>query len=148
MDELRGVVTTIDHVGIAVPDLDVAIQWYADTLGLVATHEEVNEEQGVREAMLGAPGDSGGPAVQLLAPLNEQSTIAKFIGRNGPGIQQMAYRVADIDAACAHLKDKGVPLLYETPRRGTAGSRVNFVHPKDAGGVLIELVEPAAAPSH
>jgi methylmalonyl-CoA/ethylmalonyl-CoA epimerase len=148
MDELRGVVTTIDHVGIAVPDLDVAIQWYADTLGLVATHEEVNEEQGVREAMLGAPGDSGGPAVQLLAPLNDQSTIAKFIGRNGPGIQQMAYRVADIDAACAHLKDKGVRLLYETPRRGTAGSRVNFVHPKDAGGVLIELVEPAASPSH
>ncbi|HEX4359390.1 MAG TPA: methylmalonyl-CoA epimerase [Pseudonocardia sp.] len=148
MDELRGVVTTIDHVGIAVPDLDVAIQWYADTLGLVATHEEVNEEQGVREAMLGAPGDTGGPAVQLLAPLNEQSTIAKFIGRNGPGIQQMAYRVADIDAACAHLRDKGVRLLYETPRRGTAGSRVNFVHPKDAGGVLIELVEPAAAPPH
>ena len=148
MDELRGVVTTIDHVGIAVPDLDVAIQWYADTLGLVATHEEVNEEQGVREAMLGAPGDSGGPAVQLLAPLNDQSTIAKFIGRNGPGIQQMAYRVADIDAACAHLKDRGVRLLYETPRRGTAGSRVNFVHPKDAGGVLIELVEPAATPSH
>jgi len=148
MDELRGVVTTIDHVGIAVPDLDVAIQWYADNLGLVATHEEVNEEQGVREAMLGAPGDSGGPAVQLLAPLNDQSTIAKFIGRNGPGIQQMAYRVADIDAACAHLKDKGVRLLYETPRRGTAGSRVNFVHPKDAGGVLIELVEPAATPSH
>jgi len=141
-------VTTIDHVGIAVPDLDVAIQWYADTLGLVATHEEVNEEQGVREAMLGAPGDTGGPAVQLLAPLNEQSTIAKFIGRNGPGIQQMAYRVADIDAACAHLRDKGVRLLYETPRRGTAGSRVNFVHPKDAGGVLIELVEPAAAPPH
>ena len=148
MDELRGVVTTIDHVGIAVPDLDVAIQWYADNLGLVATHEEVNEEQGVREAMLGAPGDSGGPAVQLLAPLNDQSTIAKFIGRNGPGIQQMAYRVADIDAACAHLKDRGVRLLYETPRRGTAGSRVNFVHPKDAGGVLIELVEPAATPSH
>jgi methylmalonyl-CoA/ethylmalonyl-CoA epimerase len=148
MDELRGVVTTIDHVGIAVPDLDVAIQWYADTLGLVSTHEEVNEEQGVREAMLAAPGDTGGPAVQLLAPLNEQSTIAKFIGRNGPGIQQMAYRVADIEAACAHLKDKGVRLLYDTPRRGTAGSRVNFVHPKDAGGVLIELVEPAAAPSH
>lgn len=148
MDELRGVVTTIDHVGIAVPDLDVAIQWYADTLGLVATHEEVNEEQGVREAMLGAPGDTGGPAVQLLAPLNEQSTIAKFIGRNGPGIQQMAYRVADIDAACTHLRDKGLRLLYESPRRGTAGSRVNFVHPKDAGGVLIELVEPAAAPPH
>ncbi|MDT7638071.1 MAG: methylmalonyl-CoA/ethylmalonyl-CoA epimerase, partial [Pseudonocardiales bacterium] len=71
MNELRGVVTTIDHVGIAVPDLDAAIQWYADVLGLVATHEEVNEEQGVREAMLSAPGDSQGPAVQLLAPLND-----------------------------------------------------------------------------
>ncbi len=148
MNELRGVVTTIDHVGIAVPDLDAAIQWYADTLGLTATHIEVNEEQGVREAMLSAPGDDGGPAVQLLAPLDETSTIAKFIGRNGPGIQQMAYRVADIDAACSHLRGRGVRLLYDEPRRGTAGSRINFVHPKDGGGVLIELVEPAAAPHH
>ncbi|WP_445185331.1 methylmalonyl-CoA epimerase [Pseudonocardia sp. Cha107L01] len=148
MNELRGVVTTIDHVGIAVPDLDAAIQWYADVLGLVATHEEVNEEQGVREAMLSAPGDSQGPAVQLLAPLNDESAIAKFLGRNGPGIQQMAYRVTDIDAACAHLRDRGVRLLYEAPRRGTADSRINFVHPKDAGGVLIELVEPAASPAH
>ncbi|WP_051343083.1 methylmalonyl-CoA epimerase [Pseudonocardia spinosispora] len=148
MDELRGAVTTIDHVGIAVPDLDAAIQWYADSLGLVATHIEVNEEQGVKEAMLSAPGDDGGPAVQLLAPLNEDSTIAKFIGRNGPGIQQMAYRVTDLDATCARLRDKGVRLLYEAPRRGTADSRINFVHPKDAGGVLIELVEPAASGAH
>jgi methylmalonyl-CoA/ethylmalonyl-CoA epimerase len=147
MDELRGVVTTIDHVGIAVSDLDAAIRWYADTLGLAATHVEVNEEQGVREAMLHAPGDDSGPAVQLLAPLDENSTIARFISRNGPGIQQMAYRVADIDATCAHLRRQGVRLLYEAPRRGTADSRVNFVHPKDAGGVLIELVEPATAPS-
>jgi methylmalonyl-CoA/ethylmalonyl-CoA epimerase len=143
MRELAGVVTTIDHVGIAVPDLDAAIQWYADTLGLVATHVEVNEQQGVREAMLHAPDDESGPAVQLLAPLTEQSTIAKFIGRNGPGIQQMAYRVADIEATCDHLRDKGVRLLYDEPRPGTAGSRINFVHPKDAGGVLIELVQPA-----
>jgi len=148
MDELRGIVTTIDHVGIAVPDLDDAIQWYAETLGLVATHTEVNEEQGVREAMLSAPGDSAGPAVQLLAPLNDQSTIAKFIGRNGPGLQQVAYRVADIDATCDRLREKGLRLLYEVPRRGTADSRVNFVHPKDAGGVLIELVEPAGVPGH
>jgi methylmalonyl-CoA/ethylmalonyl-CoA epimerase len=147
-DLLDGTVTTIDHVGIAVPDLDAAIQWYADTLGLVATHEEVNEEQGVREAMLSAPGDSGGPAVQLLAPLNEKSTIAKFIDRNGPGLQQMAYRVADIDSTSARLRDKGVRLLYESPKRGTANSRVNFVHPKDAGGVLIELVEPASDSDH
>ncbi|MBO0847944.1 MAG: methylmalonyl-CoA epimerase [Pseudonocardia sp.] len=147
MEELRGVVTTIDHVGIAVPDLDAAIRWYSETLGLVATHIEVNEEQGVREAMLHAPGDDDGPAVQLLAPLDQTSTIARFIGRNGPGIQQMAYRVADIDVTCAHLRQQGVRLLYEAPRRGTADSRVNFVHPKDAGGVLIELVEPAIAPS-
>jgi methylmalonyl-CoA/ethylmalonyl-CoA epimerase len=142
-DVLHGAVTTIDHVGIAVSDLDAAIQWYADTLGLVATHVEINEEQGVKEAMLSAPGDDGGPAVQLLAPLNEDSTIAKFIGRNGPGLQQMAYRVKDVDATSARLRSKGIRLLYETPRRGTANSRINFVHPKDAGGVLIELVEPA-----
>jgi methylmalonyl-CoA/ethylmalonyl-CoA epimerase len=148
MTELHGVVTTIDHVGIAVPDLDAAIEWYADTLGMHATHIEVNEEQGVREAMLSAPGDEGGPAIQLLAPLDENSTIAKFIGRNGPGIQQMAYRVKDIDATCAHLRDRGVRLLYDEPRRGTADSRINFVHPKDGGGVLIELVEPAATSGH
>jgi methylmalonyl-CoA/ethylmalonyl-CoA epimerase len=147
MDELRGVVTTIDHVGIAVPDLDAAIQWYGDTLGLVARHVEVNEEQGVREAMLTPPGDDSGPAVQLLAPLNDQSTIAKFLDRNGPGLQQMAYRVADIEDACAQLREKGVRLIYDSPRRGTANSRVNFLHPKDAGGVLIELVEPAASSS-
>jgi methylmalonyl-CoA/ethylmalonyl-CoA epimerase len=148
MQELRGHVTTIDHVGIAVPDLDTAIQWYADVLGLVATHTEVNEQQGVREAMLHAPDDESGPAVQLLAPLSDNSTIAKFIGRNGPGIQQMAYRVTDISATCDHLRDKGVRLLYEQPASGTANSLVNFVHPKDAGGVLIELVQPAADGGH
>ena len=138
-------VTAVDHVGIAVPDLDAAIAWYADTLGLVATHTETNEEQGVREAMLSAPGDTGA-AVQLLAPLRPDSPIGKFLDRSGPGIQQMAYRVTDIDAACAALRDKGVRLLYDAPRRGTSGSRVNFVHPKDAGGVLVELVEPARTP--
>ena len=136
------VVTAVDHVGIAVPDLDAAIAWYAETLGLVATHTETNEEQGVREAMLSAPGDTGA-AVQLLAPLRPDSPIGKFLDRNGPGIQQVAYRVADIDAACAALRDKGVRLLYDAPRRGTADSRINFVHPRDAGGVLVELVEPA-----
>ena len=144
MNELLGAVTTVDHVGIAVRDLDAAIQWYADALGLVATHVEVNEEQGVKEAMLSAPGDDGGPAVQLLAPLDGSSTVAKFIDRNGPGIQQVAYRVADVEATSARLRDRGVRLLYDAPRRGTANSRVNFVHPKDAGGVLIELVEPSA----
>ena len=135
-------VIAIDHVGIAVADLDTAIAWYAETFGLVATHTETNEEQGVKEAMLAAPGDSGA-AVQLLAPLRPDSAIGKFLDRNGPGIQQMAYRVVDIDASCAALRKKGVRLLYDEPRRGTAGSRINFVHPKDAGGVLVELVEPA-----
>jgi methylmalonyl-CoA/ethylmalonyl-CoA epimerase len=134
----------VDHVGIAVADLDEAIAWYAATFGLVATHEEVNEEQGVREAMLSAPGDTG-TAIQLLAPLRPDSAIGKFLDRNGPGIQQMAYRVADIDATSAALREQGVRLLYDAPRRGTADSRINFVHPKDAGGVLVELVEPGAA---
>jgi len=138
-------VTGVDHIGIAVPDLDEAISWYAATLGLTATHVETNEEQGVREAMLSAPGAEQGAAIQLLAPLRPDSPIGKFLDRNGPGIQQMAYRVTDIDAACAALRAKGVRLLYDEPRRGTAGSRINFLHPKDAGGVLVELVEPAAA---
>ena len=143
----RALVIGVDHVGIAVADLDEAVAWYADTLGLVATHTETNEEQGVREAMLSAPGDAGA-AIQLLAPLRPDSPIGKFIDRNGPGLQQLAYRVTDIDAACAALRDKGVRLLYDAPRRGTANSRINFVHPRDAGGVLVELVEPATSAVH
>jgi methylmalonyl-CoA/ethylmalonyl-CoA epimerase len=135
-------VRKIDHVGIAVPDLDEAIAFYRDTFGIVSVHEEVNEEQGVREAML-AVGD-GETMIQLLAPLTPESTIAKFLDRSGPGIQQLAYTVDDVEAVSAELRAKGVRLLYDAPRRGTAGSRVNFVHPKDAGGVLIELVEPAS----
>ena len=134
--------TKIDHVGIAVPDLDAAIAFYRDTFGVVSVHEETNEEQGVREAML-AVGD-GSTRIQLLAPLNEQSTIAKFIGRSGPGMQQLAYTVEDIEAVSDALRAKGLRLLYDAPRRGTSDSRVNFIHPKDAGGVLVELVEPAA----
>ena len=137
-------VTGVDHIGIAVADLDQAIAWYAATFGLVATHIESNEEQGVREAMLSVPGGPGA-AIQLLAPLRLDSPIGRFLDRNGPGIQQMAYRVVDIDATCATLRDKGVRLLYDEPRRGTAGSRINFLHPKDAGGVLIELVEPSSS---
>jgi methylmalonyl-CoA/ethylmalonyl-CoA epimerase len=134
--------THLDHVGIAVPDLDEALRFYEETFDLRSVHEEVNEEQGVREAML-AIGDSG-TCIQLLAPLSPESTIAKFIDRNGPGMQQMAYRVEDIDAVSATLRERGVRLLYEAPKGGTAGSRVNFIHPKDAGGVLVELVEPGS----
>src|SRR6478672_6843093 len=138
--------TAIDHVGVAVADLDEAIAFYRDTYGMTLAHEEVNEEQGVREAMM-AVGDSGSH-IQLLAPLSPESTIAKFLDRSGPGIQQMAYRVEDLDAVSATLRERGLRLLYPEARRGTAGSRINFIHPKDAGGILVELVEPAGKASH
>jgi methylmalonyl-CoA/ethylmalonyl-CoA epimerase len=132
----------IDHVGVAVADLDAAIAFYRDTFGIVSVHEETNAEQGVREAML-AVGD-GNTRIQLLAPIDETSTIAKFLDRNGPGIQQLAYTVDDIDQVSEALRAQGLRLIYESPRRGTSNSRVNFIHPKDAGGILVELVEPAA----
>ena len=131
----------IDHVGIAVPDLDEAIAFYASAFGMRVTHQETNEDQGVREAMV-AVGDTD-QRIQLLAPIDESSTIAKFLDRSGPGLQQLAYRVTDLEVVCTILRDRGVRLLYDVSRRGTAGSLVNFVHPKDAGGVLVELVEPA-----
>ena len=136
-------ITRIDHVGIAVADLDAAAAFYARAFGLSIVHEEVNEEQGVREAMLGV-GDSGS-CIQLLAPLSPESTIAKFIDRSGVGIQQVAYGVDDVAAVCEHLRQQGIRVLWESPKRGTADSLVNFVHPKDAGGVLIELVQAAPA---
>jgi methylmalonyl-CoA/ethylmalonyl-CoA epimerase len=135
-----GFVTAIDHVGLAVRDLDRAIAFYREAFGMELVHEEVNEEQGVREAMM-AVGDSGS-CVQLLAPLSDDSPIGKFLARSGEGIQQVAYRVSDIEQAAEELRGAGVRVLYEQPKRGTAGSRVNFAHPKDCGGVLIELVEP------
>ena len=133
-------ITRIDHVGIAVADLDAAIQMYENSFGMRCVHTEVNEEQGVREAMLEV-GDSGS-YLQLLAPLSPDSTIGRFLDKNGPGIQQMAYRVDSIDEVSEHLRSQGMRLLYDAPKNGTAGSRVNFVHPKSAGGVLVELVEP------
>jgi methylmalonyl-CoA/ethylmalonyl-CoA epimerase len=142
-------VTAVDHVGLAVPDLDAAIKWYHDHLGMIVLHEEINEEQGVREAMLSVRGAPKGSAqIQLMSPLDETSTIAKFIDKRGPGIQQLAYRVSDVEALSERLRDEGIRLLYDTPRKGTANSRINFIHPKDAGGVLIELVEPAADSEH
>ena len=143
---LTGLFTMIDHVGIAVADLDAAVAFYRDIYGMTCLHEEVNEEQGVREAMM-AVGDSGS-CIQLLAPLHADTTIGRFLAKSGPGIQTKAYRVADIDAVCATLRERGVRLLYDTPKRGTSNSRVNFIHPKDAGGVLVEIVEPNADGNH
>ena len=142
---LRRFVTAIDHVGIAVPDLDAAIAFYRDNFGLEVVHTESNEEQGVTR------GDAARsrrqrhwhrhPAARPLTHGLDRSR--KFIGRSGPGLQQLAYRVSDVDAAAEALRAKGLRLLYEKAKRGTSNSRVNFVHPKDAGGVLVELVEPA-----
>jgi len=133
-------ITRIDHVGIAVADLDAAIALYERAYGMRCVHTEVNDEQGVREAMMEV-GDSGS-YIQLLQPLSPDTTIGRFLDTNGPGIQQMAYRVDDLDEVSATLRGEGMRLLYDEPKGGTAGSRVNFVHPKSAGGVLVELVEP------
>ncbi|WBT09805.1 methylmalonyl-CoA epimerase [Corynebacterium sp. SCR221107] len=138
-------VICLDHVGIAVPDLDAAVEFYRSAFGWVNHHTEVNEEQGVTEAMIGPKGlkETDG-MIQLLAPLNENSTIAKFIDKKGPGLQQMCLRTSDIEALSKHLTDQGIRLLYPAPKVGTGGAKINFVHPKDAGGVLLELTQPVA----
>jgi len=135
-----GRITAIDHVGIAVADLDAAIELYTSAYGMTCVHVEVNEEQGVREAMM-AVADSGS-FVQLLAPLSADSPVGRFLDRSGPGIQQLAYRTDDVEALSERLRGQGMRLLYDTARTGTAGSKVNFVHPRSAGGVLVELVQP------
>lgn len=141
MTHMESWLRAIDHVGIAVLDLDEAIAYYERVFGLTVTHREVNEDQGVDEAML-AIGQSGG-CIQLLAPLRADSPIGRFLEKSGPGIQQVAYTVTDVRAVADHLRSQGVRVLYDEPKIGTAGSLVNFTHPKDSGGVLIELVQPA-----
>lgn len=139
---LADLVLGIDHVGIAVPDLDAALAFYTGTLGLVERHREVNNEQGVIEAMLSArSAPEGSTQLQLLAPLTPESTIARFLDRSGPGLQQLAYRVADVEGAAETLRSRGFRLLYDAARRGTDQTLINFIHPKDAGGVLVELVQ-------
>jgi methylmalonyl-CoA/ethylmalonyl-CoA epimerase len=142
VDDLPGI-QRIDHVGIAVPDLDAAIEFYGRVFGFSCVHTEINEDQGVREAMLAV--GAGTSRLQLLAPLRDDSPIAKFLDRSGPGLQQIAYTVSNVEEAADAIRAKGLRLLYEQPKRGTAGSRINFVHPKDCGGVLVELVEPIQA---
>ena len=141
-------ILSVDHVGIAVPDLDEAIRLHTQVFGGTLVHREHNADQEIDEAMIrvGPPPADGGVAgaqLQLIAPASPTSTIATFLDRNGPGLQQLAFRVADLDAAASALRSAGLRLLYDEPRRGTAGSLINFVHPKDAGGVLVELVQPA-----
>lgn len=149
-NDFGGQLIRIDHVGVAVADLDAAIELYTTTFGFTLVLREDNPEQGVSEAMLAAPGGIGeagrdadaAARLQLLAPLSPDSAIARFLDRSGPGLQQLALTVHDVEAAAGGLRQRGVELLYARARPGTDGSLINFVHPRDAGGVLLELVQP------
>lgn len=137
------ILRSVDHVGIAVPDLQAAIEFYTSVLGMRLVHREDSPDHQVSEAML-APADPGATViVQLVAPLSEHSPLTRFLDRTGPGVQHLAFRVSDVEHAAAEYRRRGLRLLYDSPRPGTRGSRINFVHPKDTGGVLLELVEAA-----
>jgi methylmalonyl-CoA/ethylmalonyl-CoA epimerase len=144
--------TRIDHVGVAVRDLDEAIGWYETTYGLTVTSRETNESQGVHEAMLvvAAPEgeDPGGSYIQLLEPLREDTPVGKFLSRNGPGVHHIGYGVVDVAAALARISDTGVRLIDERPRHGSMGASIAFLHPKDTGGVLTELVQAVPFTGH
>jgi len=129
----------IDHVGVAVEDLDAAIALHERTYGLALAHREVVEEQGVEAVLL----DVGASHVELLRPLQPDTAVGRFLASRGPGLHHVAYRVDDIDAALDALRDRGLQLLDETPRVGIRDSRVAFVHPRSTGGVLTEIVQPA-----
>jgi methylmalonyl-CoA epimerase len=129
----------IDHVGVAVDDIDAALALYEATLGMPLVHRETVTEQGVDAVLL----DVGDGHVELLAPLGPDTPVGKFLEKKGPGLHHVAYAVTDIEATLASLKEAGVALIDETPRVGIRGSRVAFVHPKSSGGVLTEIVQPA-----
>src|ERR671921_112097 len=129
----------IDHIGVAVEDLDAAIALYEQTYGMEVVHREVVEEQGVEAVLL----DVGDCHVELLKPLGPDTPVGKFLERKGPGLHHVAYRVDDIDATLARLSDEGVELIDSEPRTGIRNSRVAFVHPKATGSVLTEIVQPA-----
>jgi methylmalonyl-CoA/ethylmalonyl-CoA epimerase len=137
--------TRIDHVGVAVRNLEEAIGWYETTYGLTVTSRETNESQGVHEAMLVVkapdPGELGGSYVQLLEPLSDDTPVGKFLFRNGPGVHHIGYGVVDVTSALARIADTGVRLVDERPRHGSMGASIAFLHPKDTGGVLTELVQ-------
>jgi methylmalonyl-CoA/ethylmalonyl-CoA epimerase len=133
-------VLTIDHVGIACRDLDEAIERYVSVFGLAVVSREINDEQGVREAMLATA--SGSSYVQLLEPLSPGTPVGKFLERRGEGMHHVGYAVADVSAALAEIGATGVRLLDSRPRHGSMGASIAFLHPKDLGGVLTELVQP------
>jgi methylmalonyl-CoA/ethylmalonyl-CoA epimerase len=132
--------TRIDHIGVAVEDLDAAIALYETTAQMTLVHREVVTEQGVEAVLL----DVGENHVELLAPTGPDTPVGKFLAKRGPGLHHVAYQVTDIDATLEALKAAGVQLIDQTPRIGIRGSRVAFVNPRSTGGVLTEIVEPAA----
>jgi methylmalonyl-CoA/ethylmalonyl-CoA epimerase len=140
--------TRIDHIGIACRDLDATAEFYRATYGFEVCHTEVNEEQGVREAMLRINGtsDGGSSYIQLLEPVREDSAVGTWLARHGEGVHHIAFGTDDVDGDGDEIRDKGVRVLYDQPRHGSMGSRITFLHPKDCHGVLTELV--TSAPEH
>jgi methylmalonyl-CoA/ethylmalonyl-CoA epimerase len=129
----------IDHIGVAVEDLDKAIELYRDGFGMAEQHRETVTQQGVEAVLL----EIGEGHVELLKPLGPETAVGKFLASRGPGLHHVAYQTSDIDAALEQVRAAGLELIDETPRIGIRGSRVAFLHPKATGGVLTELVEPA-----
>jgi methylmalonyl-CoA/ethylmalonyl-CoA epimerase len=136
--------TRIDHIGVAVEELEPALELYRDSLELELAHREVVEEQGVEAVLL----DVGENHVELLAPLSPDTPVGRFLAKNGPGLHHVAYQVDDIDGALEALKQAGLRLIDEQPRTGIRGSRVAFLHPRSTAGVLTEIVEPAKVGAH
>ena len=133
------VFTRVDHIGVAVEDLDAALALYEGDYGMTLVHREVITEQGVEAVLL----DVGENHVELLAPLGPDTPVGKFLAKRGPGMHHVAYQVTDIEAALSSLRDAGMRLIDERPRTGIRNSRVAFLHPKSSGGVLTEIVQPA-----
>jgi methylmalonyl-CoA/ethylmalonyl-CoA epimerase len=131
--------TTIDHVGVAVEDIDAALALYRDALGMSLIHRERVAEQGVDAALL----DVGDGHIELLQPLGPETPVGRFLARRGPGLHHVAYRVASVEDALGALAGAGLRLIDEQPRTGIRGSRVAFLHPASTGGVLTEIVQPA-----
>jgi methylmalonyl-CoA/ethylmalonyl-CoA epimerase len=136
---MRSVFTRVDHIGVAVEDIDAALALYERDYAMTLVHREVVESQGVEAVLL----DVGENHVELLAPLGPDTPVGKFLAKRGPGMHHVAYQVTDIEAALASLREAGMRLIDETPRVGIRGSLVAFLHPKSSGGVLTEIVQPA-----
>jgi methylmalonyl-CoA/ethylmalonyl-CoA epimerase len=131
----------VDHIGVAVEDLDAAIALHERDYGMALVHREVIDEQGVEAVLL----DVGENHVELLRPLGEDTPVGRFLAMRGPGLHHVAYQVGDVDSTLAQLRERGLRLIDETPRTGIRGSRVAFLHPAASGGVLTEIVQPAEA---